>query len=121
MKSLSILLALFASINAYAFSFSGMELNDVLESESVTVLLEGKTVVPQELFTTTQPFVEFDYPSCQAALYEVVFLDMEGEEYRAVFSNEDQCDGGNTYGFIMNVSSRQVVAQILDGSIELNK
>lgn len=121
MKTLSILLSLLASINAFAFTYHGMELQDVLESEAVSVLYEGKTTIPQELFSTTQPFVDFDYESCSAALYEVVFLDMDGEEYRAVFSNEDQCDGGNTYGFIMNVSTKVSVAQIHDGEIQLNK
>ena len=120
MKKLSLLLALMASLNAFAFDFTGFELQEVLENEAITVLSEGKTTIPQELFSSTQPFVDFDYQACSSALYQVQFLDMDGNEYRAIFSNEDYCDGGNTYGFIMDLTSGSVVAQIIDSGIELN-
>lgn len=120
MKKLSLLLALLASLNALAFDFTGLELNDVLENEAISVITEGKTTIPQDQFSATEPFVNFDYEACSSALYQVQFLDMEGNEYRAIFSNEDQCDGGNTYGFIMDLTSGKVVAQIIDSGIELN-
>lgn len=120
MKKLTLLLAALVSLNTFAFDFNGLELQDVLENESITVITEGKTTIPQEQFYSTEPFVNFDYEACSSALYQVQFLDMDGNEFRAIFSNEDQCDGGNTYGFIMDLTSGKVIAQIIDSGIELN-
>ncbi|WP_413291360.1 hypothetical protein [Bdellovibrio sp. HCB337] len=48
------------------------------------------------------------------------FLTKSGKLFHAVYTNEDLCDGGNSYGVVVN-ANLEVVADIHDGNFSCDK
>lgn len=40
---------------------------------------------------------------------------------RAVYSNEDSCDGGNSFGYIFDISTFKITHKITDSDVEVIK
>lgn len=61
---------------------------------------------------------EFDANSCEDALTEDTLL-FEGHTLKLVYTIEDYCDGGNSYGYIVDKSENgKIFATIQDSDIE---
>lgn len=59
---------------------------------------------------------DFEYKSCiptKSVKRSIIELDT-GIKLEIVKTNDDVCDGGNTYGFVRNISTKEVVAHIYD-------
>jgi len=58
---------------------------------------------------------EFDSESCENALTQDTLM-FKGHTLRLIYTIEDDCDGGNSYGYIINEADK-VIATIEDSDI----
>lgn len=89
--------------------------HDEGEASFFTELDSGKVVLTKEDFESNITFKDFDYDSCFDALVYKTFLNPQtNEEFKAIYSNEDHCDGGNSYGYITSAKDTKIIATIQD-------
>lgn len=112
----------FLSLNTFA-NICSLELQDknlwsVTSDEgdaSFVVLNEESTSLSKEEFEANPIFKDFDYNDCQDALKKVDFLNpATGSKFSAIYTIEDHCDGGNSYGTISLLGSKEVISTIQD-------
>lgn len=119
---IAIILILFCS-HTYAsicteFTKINDELNDDFYGQSqISVINEFLHINP------TKEFSEFDIltdlyaeAACKNAMIKILFTykNAPGQIFEAIVSNEDECDGGNAYGLIKNITTNTVIATISD-------
>jgi hypothetical protein len=63
---------------------------------------------------------EFDFESCRKSVQISYVVNKKTKNrYKIMSTVEDKCDGGNSYGLLLNVNSKEtVVAIIRDSAIE---
>ena len=85
-----------------------------------------KTLIDIPHTSPTHEFKDFDVISdmlegdrCQKSMIKTIFTvkTIPGQVFETIVSNEDDCDGGNTYGIIKNLNTDSVVATIEDSFI----
>ena len=124
-----ILVALLTITSSQASDFC-TQLNEVTQDEYVGIFsvreveaLNFQEEVAKPLFSETlmgkSPVVEiigeFDKESCEDALTQDQ-ITLNGKTYNMIYTIEDYCDGGNSYGYISDLSG-SVVATIKDTDI----
>ncbi len=60
---------------------------------------------------------EFKYEECRDAIREVVMKRPNGTHFNMVYTNRDYCDGGNSFGFIVEAETLLPIAVIHDSDI----
>jgi len=125
MKNLIALFTLTISINSFATCsapegdlgsvYDGYD-NDQTEYLYNETSDNGKIPFPGKLFSQYPSLGEFDAKECADAVTESVIKNKKtGISYVAVYTIEDNCDGGNSYGLLFNEDKSKVVATINDG------
>lgn len=71
---------------------------------------------PAKLFKSFEKYIHvFDAKACAHAIEEVK-TQVDGRQYTALYSIEDECDGGNSYGLILD-GEKHVIGFISDSEI----
>jgi len=61
---------------------------------------------------------QFNYEECSEALrFKTMRSLITGRIFTAVYTNEDECDGGNSYGALFNEDMSKIVGNIGDSDI----
>jgi hypothetical protein len=60
---------------------------------------------------------EFDIKDCKRARLNVLEYLSNGTRFKLVFTVDDQCDGGNSFGYVTDIKDK-VIAKINDSFIE---
>jgi len=74
----------------------------------------------KEEFIANPIFNQFEngdeyYEDCKDALRYVEFAHpTTGTQFKAIYTIEDSCDGGNSYGYITKIDSKDIIAEIGD-------
>ncbi len=85
-----------------------------------------KTIAEIPHTSPTHDFKEFDIISdmlegnrCEKSMIKTIFTikTLPGQVFETVISNEDNCDGGNSYGIIKSLNSDKVIATVEDSFI----
>lgn len=85
------------------------------EASFFTEIETGKISLAKEEFEANITFSDFDYANCHDALIYKVFVNpITSDIFRAVYTNEDFCDGGNSYGYITLNNDSKIIAIIQD-------
>ncbi|MCK5882726.1 MAG: hypothetical protein KAG61_03485 [Bacteriovoracaceae bacterium] len=127
MKNLIAFITVLVSLNAFATDYgqygecSGVftqALWEITDGEGVDVLYETTAQMTEKEFNSTPVFNDgFEYQSCKDSVREFAFMDMEGNEFKIMYTNEENCDGGNSYGVIVDMNSSKIIAHINDSDI----
>ncbi|MDD0853660.1 hypothetical protein HBN50_11170 [Halobacteriovorax sp. GB3] len=92
-------------------------LYQIEESKEFVIETEGwVTDLTDEIFA---PFEEegFERSDCQKAIYMSEFRGPSQTDYRAYYTYEDSCDGGNSHGYVLDVKTNKIIADIGDSEI----
>ncbi len=126
LKLLSALFTLATCFSTKSFScdLSGLDVSELSSHKRFQVSSEIDVKISTEIFWANQAFfVNYKSKNCRGAFRSASFYDKLGKTaYRYFRTDNDSCDGGNTYGFIIleNSNSKAAVAQIQDGEIHCN-
>lgn len=115
MKMFSVLL-LTLSFNTFAKDLCHTIVKDYKFEAQHEVLSTKNADYTKAEWSRLPVLFDFDYKSCiptQSVKRSVVQLE-SGIKLEIVKTNDDICDGGNTYGFVRNLESSEVVAHIYD-------
>ncbi|MBT7610049.1 MAG: hypothetical protein HN576_09850 [Bacteriovoracaceae bacterium] len=113
------LLFIFSAQNSYACP----ELNDVDLANGDGPWMHEEIdfydiQLTKEEFVKIPNFDFFEYEKCKNALYvKVVRSKKTGRVFNAVMTNEDHCDGGNSYGALFNSDMKTFLGDIRDSYI----
>lgn len=116
-KSLLALSVSLLSLNIFACGFEDMGLYQVQYESNYTVVSENNVKFPGYLFSKFPSLEDFDYENCQDAVKEVVVMDTTKKRFNLIFTSEDSCDGGNSYGLILDNKTLAPIATINDSDI----
>ncbi len=116
MKTLIALSLLFTS-SVYACAVDDMNIHEIREESRFTEVGNGSAAFPAYLFSQFEALGDFDYESCRDAVTEVIVQDTDGSRLRMLYTIEDSCDGGNSYGLIIDDKTLAPVALITDGDV----
>ncbi len=89
-----------------ACPLSGLSLFDSLDGYH-------KVEFPKKVFSEYKELSSFDSVECKNSIRMASF-EIDGKDYQATFTYEDSCDGGNSYGFVLE--ENKPVALVLDGN-----
>lgn len=92
---------------------------DLDKKENYTVHNEQWAALTDELFAPIKA-LGFEREQCEGAIHLSDFTAPSGIRYEAYYTYEDYCDGGNTYGYIKNKYTNEVVALVHDSDITCN-
>ena len=116
MKTLIALSLLFTS-SVYACGVDDMNIHEIREESRFTEVGSGSAAFPAYLFSQFNALGDFDYESCKDAVTEVTVQDTDGSRLRMIYTVEDSCDGGNSYGLNIDDKTLAPVALITDGDV----
>lgn len=102
------------AVNACEFE-NGSIFQVIEESENVEVSSQY-VAFPGYLFDQLG-VGEFRYEECKDAIKEVTMKRPNGSSFRMIYTNEDHCDGGNSFGFIIESKTLTPIAVIHDSDI----
>lgn len=129
MKNIILLAALFFALDSFGAtdyvecegSLENMDMGKVYGDEHVNVLYDITANLNKRAFKSMPVLKELDYNSCQGAITEISYIDMDGNEFMILHSSQDECDGGNSYGVVYNKDSYGIVAHVKDGDFYCTK
>lgn len=118
MRSLLILFSL-VTLNAYACpEMNDIDLSSSMGEEKYEVLERASIMLEEDEFNKIPNLSEFDYEECRDHLTgRMLQSTITGKKYLAITTNDDSCDGGNSYGALLDEKFENVVADINDGGI----
>lgn len=116
MKTL-IALATLLSASAFACSVDDSNIYTVENESDFVVVSEAKVPFPGYLFSQFPSLGDFDYDSCKDAVKETIVKGADGSRLRLIYTIEDSCDGGNSYGMVIDDKTLAPVALIHDSDI----
>ena len=123
MKSIVLLtLFLVGSQNTYACIFDGLSLTYVADSPDFKVEELGKVNFPGKLLLSQLDQIgELPAKECSKSfIAERITEKATGQVYTAFHSNDDECDGGNSYGVLVKGTEprpENAVATIQDSDL----
>ncbi|MFS4461057.1 hypothetical protein [Bdellovibrio sp. HCB2-146] len=108
--------------NSYACPFEGMTLTSIEDSPDFTSTPSDWVSYPTRLFKGFSNLLDMLSPSeCKEAVIANQITDNKtGIVYTAFYTNDDSCDGGNSYGMIVEGKEPRLskaVASIQDSDI----
>ncbi len=131
MKSLITFLLLAASFQSFATCAldegSLSVVSDDYDHDGIEYLYtevedNGKIPFPAYLFSQYDSLGYFEAEECVDAVTESVIEDNKtGARYTAIYTIEDRCDGGNSYGLVLSEDKTKVLATINDGDFSCIK
>lgn len=116
MKTLIVFVLLITS-SAFACSVEDTSIYQVREESDFTEISAKDVAFPGYLFSQFESLGDFDYESCKDAVTEVTMQAADGSRIRMLYTNEDSCDGGNSYGIVIDDKTLAPVALINDSDI----
>lgn len=119
MKLLMVLMTLVLG-NAYACpELNGVDLADGDGPWTYTELEISGLVLSEAEFNNIPTFAgDFDYEQCKDAIVASKVQDkLTGKIFTAVYTNEDHCDGGNSYGVLYDQEMQTILGTIGDSFI----
>lgn len=117
MKTLALALGLLFSHSILACSVQDSSIYQIRFESDFTEISEKQVPFPGYLFSQFESLGDFDYESCKDAVQEVVVQAQDGSRLRLIYTVEDSCDGGNSYGIILNDKDLAPVALIHDSDV----
>ena len=119
LKRMIPLILVIVSQQSLACTFDGLQLVDLTNSPKFQYSAELKYPFPQKLFGSFEEKLgTFDTKDCQNNVVKQTIKDKGSNiTYTAFYTNEDDCDGGNSYGAIVKgtePNEKNVVALIMD-------
>lgn len=112
-----IALLMLATTSAFACSIDDMNIHQVREESDFTEVSAKIVPFPGYLFSQSETLASFEYEECKNAVTEVTMQAIDGSRIRMLYTTEDSCDGGNSYGLIIDDKTLSPVAVINDGDI----
>lgn len=115
-------------LNSYAFAITcediisevddSAELQHLSDSSHLVEEMEGPLFSESLMETPVVLDVvgEFEATRCETALRQTR-ITAKGKEFNFIYTNEDECDGGNSYGYIAD-SENKVLGFITDSFLE---
>lgn len=122
-KHIFIILALINfSVCASACPFEGSQLSELSNSSDFSLGPESPIDFPEALFKAFERRLSaFNAEECRQAIsFREIIHKPSSRKFFAVYTSLDRCDGGNTYGFILNANQLKkdhVLALIQDSFI----
>jgi hypothetical protein len=114
MKNLILSLVLLLSFSSYAFDCSKIDgKNTYVLKDTYAQTIDDNPILAVAKFDELIP--GFEYISCVTSIQRDVYK-IDNEDISLYYTNEDNCDGGNSYGSVVDESG-EVVAVIHDGDI----
>jgi hypothetical protein len=114
MKKIILLAVILSSLNSFAQSLcERMARGQIVEDGYVDLL-------NQDNWYSVDVINALDYRECKDAIRQEMIL-FEGQHYYRFRSYEDDCDGGNTYGSIVSLDLKEIIAHIYDGDLVCEK
>lgn len=77
----------------------------------------SQAVFPGYLFSQFEVLKSFEQESCVDAIREREITGADGKPYTAIYTFDDGCDGGNSYGLVLEKDSLRPIATIQDGDM----
>ncbi len=95
-------------------SFNGQSLSTLSQHDDYEVEFAVKIPFPPKLMETLEKhFGEFSEKDCKNAIVVTkIFRVSKKETLYAFYTNQDSCDGGNSYGVIFKSTDKEGVAPI---------
>ena len=113
-----ICLIIFTSMNAFSFECAKELINedvDVKDIENSGVKFNHKRVEVWNKYYGLEGLDRLDQ-HCIDIMSVVAYQGKSGKVYVEMHTNEDECDGGNIYGLILDIND-EVVVEIGDSSL----
>ena len=63
---------------------------------------------PVKIFSKFESLRHFDAVTCKDAVAKKVVTGPDGKSYQLIYTIEDYCDGGNSYGIVLDDSDKAV-------------
>ena len=115
MKKLIGLLTLTLAISANAEVDFCKSFPDDIGGKPYKVLRKGN-VLTEENWDKIDVISDFDYDDCKDAVAQDL-TKVNGKFYWVFYTNEDRCDGGNSFGSIYTYNLKTPVAHIYDSFV----
>lgn len=112
-----IALLMLTTTSAFACSVDDMNIHQVREESDFTEVSATGVAFPGYLFSQFESLGSFEYEECKDAVTEVTMQASDGSRIRMLYTTEDSCDGGNSYGIVIDDKTLAPVALINDGDI----
>ncbi|EQC43728.1 hypothetical protein [Bacteriovorax sp. Seq25_V] len=102
------------------YTLSDVRAYDEGDATFFNLIGEGDFKMTKEEFAANRIFNQWDdidesYEYCKDAMRYLEFSHpTTGEEFKAIYTIEDSCDGGNSFGYITKIDSTDIVAEIGD-------
>jgi hypothetical protein len=121
MKLLVALVAIFGSFHLFAG-----DCQKYLDNKSIGDFINGdgefKLISKEKTDFPTDPSLhlyleDFSSVDCKDAMVKATISILPDLSYDLVYTNEDECDGGNSYGYVLISGTNEPVATIEDTDI----
>jgi hypothetical protein len=113
-KLLIIITGLSLSLSSYAYDICSLD-NPELHSFDDEVISYGIADLNKNEFEQIIGIRKFDYNTCKDSI-SLATVNLGGDIFALYYTNEDKCDGGNSYGSVLN-SKGDIIAAIADGAV----
>jgi|GEM_PF-2958804 len=122
MTKFFIILFIIFPLTAFACPFADSQLPDLADSSYFTLGAESHINFPASLFKAfEQQLSSFDTEECRDAIsFRKLLHKPTSQQFFVISTNQDRCDGGNTYGLILvseDLKAENVVGVIQDSFI----
>jgi hypothetical protein len=115
------LLALFlpSLVMAEDCKFAGGDIDELQNDSRFTVSDESEAAIEGSLLESNRDFFDlYDGADCQGAWVTAGITEKSsGEKFRYYRTNEDRCDGGNTYGIFVEEGQPRAISYLSDGEL----
>ena len=96
---------------------SNLDLAGEMVESKIDRISTSDLFITKDQFYQFKIFKDFDYSQCSKSLSHFEFRHISsGESYTAIKTNDDICDGGNSYGVLFN-RRNEMIAEIRDSFI----
>ncbi|MCB9091923.1 MAG: hypothetical protein H6621_02650 [Halobacteriovoraceae bacterium] len=109
-------LSLFAVRSMACAELNGASLFAEDADDYISLQEEHRTLTQEEFFATPALTQNMDYEACKNTLFafEIILATKTNQPYILLYSTDDSCDGGNSFGAILNDRMDRVIGDIAD-------
>ena len=111
----ALLLTSFEAYSSAVCPFHYTSMNSLANLGFTEVSKTSGLDIPTE-FSSFADLKSFDFNACSGALVEKTYIsEASFERLSLIYTNADRCDGGNSYGLVLE--GNKVIAKIIDSDI----
>ena len=112
MKILNLAITLFTVSN---FAFAGLTCEQIRDGELESKRIKSVNILNNDNWKNFDVVAAMSKEQCLENGFSQTLIEIGGEKFYRIVSNEDFCDGGNSYGSIYREDLKTPVAHIYDG------